>query len=87
MTNSFKIDLGNGLFLSVEKYNDGEHGDEATVYISDEHDTLFQDIVLVRKHAEKNGEQVGNKVDVMVFADEEDDDYTNKHVVKVRDAE
>ncbi|NCU37299.1 hypothetical protein EOM75_15000 [Candidatus Falkowbacteria bacterium] len=68
MTNSFKIDLGNGLFLSVEKYNDGEHGDEATVYISDEHDTLF-------------------KVDVMVFADEEDDDYTNKHVVKVRDAE
>ena len=70
------IDIGE-VNLVVEKYE----GVELCVYLQDKiTECVTQDIVTVRQ-AQCNGELLKNAVDCLVWADETDEDYTDKFTI------
>lgn len=65
-----KIKLPNGLYLTAEE---GEYPGEMFIGISDENDRWLQDLAIIRYEP-----VFDNKMEVFVYADSEDDDYTDK---------
>lgn len=81
MTNQIKIPLPNGTEIVAELCNyDGEHP-ELCICIQDGSGLATQDLVIVRPHENDEDERVGNDVDVLVWSDEYDEDYTHKFIV------
>ena len=73
-----KIKLKDGKEICAEVYSyDGEH-EELSVYIQDEDGNIIQDIALVRP-----SESEDKKVEVLVWKDKDDEDYTDKFSVDV----
>lgn len=71
--------------ITVESYNyDGEHP-EIAVFLQNDDGVCLQDICLVRPHVVEpaTGETTDEIVDCIVWADENSDDYTDKHVIPV----
>ena len=55
---------------------------ELSVFIEDEDGSVLQDICLVRPHC-KSDRIEDNRVDCIVWSDENNEDYTHKHVIGV----
>ena len=73
-----KIKLSDGRELIAEVYNyDGKH-EEVCIYIETEIST--QDICLIKEHEREQGE-----IEVFVWGDSEDEDYTECYKVKKRE--
>ena len=72
------IDRGE-LNLVVEKYE----GVEFIVYFQDKKtDCITQDIVTVRQALNENGELIPNAVNCLVWADNNDENYTHSFTIK-----
>ena len=86
MENKLYLNIGNGKNIVVEKLDwHDEFPNELAVYICDENNVVLQDICLVRQHYERNNvnecAKVDDRIDCMVWADCEDEDYTHKFVI------
>ena len=82
MQNKIIVPLDNGRELVVELYNhDGNHP-EICVYIR-YNGLVGQDICLVRPHEGKDFVQENDKVDVLVWADENNEDFTDEYCINV----
>jgi hypothetical protein len=86
MENRIRINLGENLELVAELTNyDGNHP-EISVYI--EKDMLIhQDICLVRPHENEKCVQDKNGIDVIVWTDENNEDYTDKYQINIWEEE
>ena len=76
------------LVAEINDVNVPEIPPEMCIYVCDENDFIVQDICLVRPHYEHNIETHNTKihrdlVDCLVWTDENDDDYTHKHLIKI----
>lgn len=81
MKNKISIKLNNGKELVAELYNhDGEHP-EITVYIRED-GLIYQDICLVRPHDGINCVQEKDSVDVLVWADKNNEDFTDEYWIE-----
>ena len=70
----FVIDIG-GINLVVEKYG----SDEFIMYFRDKKtNCITQDIVTVRQAVNDDGHRIPGAVDCLVWADENDEDYTHE---------
>ena len=82
MKNEIVIKLNNGKELVAQLYNyDGNHP-EITVYIR-ENGLVGQDICLIRPHEGRDFVQAKDSVDCLVWADEDDDDFTDKFWIQM----
>ena len=73
-----KIDM-NEFNLVVEKYD----GKEFIIYFQDkDNGCITQDLVAISQSFNRNGEPVLNTIDCLVWADEDDENYTNKFSIK-----
>lgn len=93
MENKLIIPFGNyKLVAEVYDHNGPEIPSEMCVYICDENDAIVQDVCLARPHYEINRntmefETDNSFVDCLVWADSDCEDYTDKHVIAVREEE
>ena len=72
------MDMG-ALNLVAEKYE----GAEFIVYFQDKKtECITQDIATVRQSLDGNGELLPNAVDCLVWADNNDEDYTHSFTIK-----
>ena len=80
---SIKIKLPNNLYLTVENDPNLYGFHEVFVGITDENDRWLQDLAVVRDayHYENGKVKLDNKIAVLVYADSEDDDYTNEFTI------
>ena len=93
--NELIINLSNGQKLVCTKYEGGQfYPEELSVYIADKDGNPIQDICLVRESFKTDISQstscwISNqdKVEVLVWADDSDDDYSNKFVIEQREDE
>lgn len=65
---------------------------ELCIYLCDNKDEMFQDICVVRPHYDYNatkGKYEGDNsfVDCLVWGNSDDEDYTDKHVIRVYEME
>lgn len=71
-----KIKLPNGLYLTAEE---GEYPGEMFIGISDENGRWLQDLAIIRNAYNYDAASFDpDKMEVLVYADSEDDDYTDK---------
>lgn len=92
MAREITIDIGNGNKIVAEVYQaDSNLPKELVVYIRNKDGVIIQDLCLVRQNYtwKDNGEvEIDNdNVDCLVWADSDDEDYTHKHVIGVRNDE
>lgn len=71
------IKLNNGYHLIAEQNADSGYKNEIMIYITDKNNAVHQDLVIV-KHLDN-----GNKFEVIVYADKDDEDYTNKFEIEL----
>lgn len=69
--------------LVAELYNHDSKSPEITVYLEDKTTGLIlQDIALIRQAIQENStEPIPDKIDCLVWADKDNEDYTNKFVI------
>lgn len=80
--NKLKIKLANGHTLIAELCDyGGEIPPEIVAYVADEDGAVVQDVALVRANKEKPG------AEILVWADEDYEDYTHRFVVNERQIE
>ena len=86
MNNKIIVQLNNGKNLVAELYNyDGNHP-EICIYI--EVDGEFsQDICIARPHEGKNFVQDKNSIDVLVWADGNNEVFTDEYWINLREEE
>lgn len=86
-----EIPIGCGFVLAAEQNPDPEFSREIYIGIDDANGVWHQDIAVVRNAYEYNeyGEVkwVDKTVEVMVYADEQSEDYTHKFVIKTFEGE
>lgn len=86
--NRVVIDLPNGLKLVAEQNADSEYGNEIYIGIATSDDIWIQDLAVVRNAYFTDDNLIvhwePDKFEVLVYADEDDADYTNKFSVKLR---
>lgn len=92
MAREITIDIGNGNKIVAEIYQSGSNlPKELVVYVRNKDGVIIQDLCLVRQNYtwKDNGEvEIDNdNVDCLVWADSDDEDYTHKHVIGVRNDE
>ena len=89
MKNKLVIPFGNyKIVAEIDDQNGPEIPPEMIVCICDKNNVIIQDVCLVRPHYEINRKtmefEVNNDfVDCLVWADSDDEDYTDKHVIAV----
>ncbi len=71
------ITLNNGYHLIVEQNTDPGYQNEIMVCITDNNNSVNQDLAIVR-HLDN-----GNKFEVIVYADKDDKDYTDKFEIEL----
>ena len=82
MNNKIIVPLDNGKSLVAELYNyDGEHP-EICVYIED-NGAVAQDICIARPHEGKDFVQEKDSIDVLVWADVENEDFTDEYWINL----
>ena len=81
--NKLSIDFGFTI-LTVEKSAESSPLQEIHIYLEDKKTGLIhQDIALVRQSVRENSlEKISNSIDCLVWADSENEDYTNKFIIK-----
>lgn len=81
-----EIQLGNKHTLVAElcEYG-GEIPPEIAVYIQDEMGVILQDIALIREKVREDIDVDETGAEVLVWADESDEDYTHKFVINEHD--
>ena len=81
-----EIQLGNKHTLVAElcEYG-GEIPPEIAVYIQDEMGVILQDIALIREKVREDIDVDETGAEVLVWADESDEDYTHKFVINEYD--
>ena len=72
-----KIELNNGFNLVIEQNTDPDYQNEIMIYLTDKNNVITQDLTIVR-HLDN-----GNKFEVMVFADKDNEDYTDKFEIEI----
>lgn len=85
MSQKIIIDLHNGTKLVAEEGCDSAYPNEIYIGIMSDDDVFWQDLAVVReKYAISNGEQeyIEDKFEVLVYADENSEDYTKKFEIK-----
>ena len=83
-TNKLSLDIGSdNLNLTVEKADKHSPFQELHIYFEDKETGLVhQDIALVRQAIKEDSlEKIPNKVDCLIWADSENEDYTHKFVI------
>ena len=83
----FIIPLSNGYNIVSER-NSGEFNKELYVGIEDENGAYIQDLVIVRPTYKFKSDNIvfdSDKFEILVFGDENIEDYTNKFVVPLRE--
>jgi len=72
-----KVPMRNGhkLVVYFNTWSD-EYPDELCTYIGDENGVILQDIVIVREHENRDS------VEVIVYADDNNEDYTHKFEIQ-----
>ena len=86
MGNKIIVPLNNGKSFVAELYNyDGEHP-EICVFIEVD-GAVAQDICIARPHEDKNFVQDRNSIDVLVWADENNEDYTDGYQINLWEEE
>jgi hypothetical protein len=82
MENKIRINLDNNLELVAELYDhDGNHP-EITVYIEKD-GMIYQDICLVRPHEGPKCMQENDSFDCLVWADKNNEDFTDKYHIAI----
>lgn len=78
-----KIKLPNGLYLTAEQNTDPAFPHEVYVGITDENGRWLQDLVGVmqRYHWDGNEKIPDDGIDIFVYGDEENEDYTDNFEV------
>lgn len=85
MAQKIIIDLHNGTKLVAEESCDSSFPSEIYIGIMSDDDVFWQDLAIVREKYEiDNGkpECIEDKFEVLVYADEKNEDYTNKFEIK-----
>ena len=85
MAQKIVIDLHNGTKLVAEEGCDSAYPNEIYIGIMSDDDVFWQDLAVVRvKYAISNGEPeyIEDKFEVLVYADEKNEDYTKKFEIK-----
>ena len=72
-----KIKLNNGFNLVIEQNTDPDYQNEIIIYLTDKNNVITQDLTIVR-HLDN-----GNKFEVIVFADKDNEDYTDKFEIEI----
>ena len=86
MRNKIIVPLNDGKSLVAELYNyDGEHP-EICVFIED-NGAVVQDICIARPHENEKFVQDKNSIDVFVWADENNEDYTDGYQINIWEEE
>jgi hypothetical protein len=86
MKNKIIVPLNDGKSLVAELYNyDGEHP-EICVFIED-NGAVSQDICIARPHENEKFVQDKNSIDVIVWADENNEDYTDRYQINIWEEE
>ena len=79
-----RIALPNGCFLTAECDKDSPFDKEIYLCIEDKDGSVIQDLAVVRNAYSLEGpgvEWIPNKYEVMVYADKDVEDYTDKFVI------
>lgn len=78
-----KIELSNGLFLTVEQGSIGDY-QELYIGITNANENWLQDIAIIGQdfHSEDGKLKLDDAIKCCVFADHEDEDYTNEFKIK-----
>lgn len=79
-----KISLPNGNYIVAEINNPAPHfPQEMCVYIADKDGCAVQDLVMVRAEytTDKGRVNISDDINVLVWADENDEDYTDDFVI------
>lgn len=73
------IKIGNGKVITAEPYSiyADKKITELSIAIEDEMDCIVQDICLIRENPDTG------KIEVLVWGDHNDEDYTNKYEIEV----
>lgn len=87
MSQLIEIEIGGGLRLVAETGSDPDYDREICIGVVDENDTWLQDLAIVRNAYMYEDTPDGNWAvkwyeglfEVCVFADEHNEDYTNKY--------
>lgn len=82
--NEIKIPIGEDRFLVAERDKDSPFDREIYLCIKDSNGMVLQDLAIVRNayDLEKPGvEWIPHLFEVMVYADKDNEDYTNKFVI------
>lgn len=74
------------IVAEIDDRNQPEIPHEMVVYIADKNNRIVQDVCLVRPHYDIDRKTMEFKtdndfVDCLVWADSDDEDYTDKHVI------
>lgn len=90
-TNRMAIDLPNGRLLVVEQCSNPLFDKEVYITLESKDGMWYQDIAVVRNAFRMDGNQrviwSEDKVEVLVYSDGNDDDYTNKFSIGIHDLE
>lgn len=90
MAQKIVIDLHNGTKLVAEEGCDSSFPSEIYIGIMDESEVFWQDLAVVRGKLNDNGSEIeyaDDEFEVLVYANKDDEDYTNKFSVELRDDE
>ena len=77
---SFSINISNGFKLVAEQNRDPQFQNEIYVGIENTNGIWHQDFAIIRHSDVKFDE-----IEVLVYADKNNEDYTNKFSIKIRD--
>ena len=84
--NKVVIPLANGYRLVAEQNEDSEFNQEMFIGIETDKGSYFQDLAVIRPTYKFKDESVvfsSDKFEVLVFADSQQDDYTNKFTISL----
>ena len=91
MENKIRINLANNTALIAELYDENDGRPEIVIYVENyiEKDdiTTYQDICLVRPHENFNYIQENDSVDCIVWANENNECFTDKFLIQLHKEE
>lgn len=77
MENKIDIKMNNGFHLVAEQNKELGFENEIMIYLIDNNNCVYQDLSIVRHSSD------GNKFEVLVYADKDNEDYTNKFKIEL----
>lgn len=92
MENKIELPIGNKKLIAFVNDWEDEMPNEIFISIADENDRIVQDICMVREHyhyTQKNGEfEIDSSlIDCKVWADSDNEDYTNEFCIGIYEEE